>query len=70
MTDQILYGVTLDGTLLELCRWLTDGAEYDAQGWLEEYGSLLGSDIGVRLPDGNWVGLGKFCILRGAEAGV
>ena len=66
MTDQVLFGVTREGTIIELCRWLRDTSNYDADGWLDNFGDRIGSGK-ARLPTGAWIDLSAFCILRGGE---
>ena len=61
--EQAIEGILENGTLVELARWECDHNEYDADGWLDKFGDRVGSGT-ARLPDGGWVDLSHFCLLR------
>lgn len=61
--DQAIEGVLDSGVSLELARWSSEGNEYDADGWLDQFGDRVGSGT-ARLPGNIWVDLSRFCLLR------
>lgn len=46
------------------CEWPALGAEYDAPGWMEEFGSKIGTGT-APLPDGSgWIDLAQFATVK------
>lgn len=62
MMEQI-EGVTKEGICLKLAEWDAAEADYDASGWLEQYGHLVGNGV-VQFPMAQWVDLSQFAIVR------
>lgn len=62
MTDAI-EGVLENGTCIRIAEWDCGENDYDADGWLDKYGDAVGSGT-AKLPDGSWVDLTRFCLLR------
>lgn len=40
---ETLYFITAHGVCGYTATWETDGAEYDAQGWIDKFGDRIGS---------------------------
>ncbi len=62
--DQILeVMIPATGEWIILHTWDCDQAEYDARGWLDNWGSRIGNNT-APLPGGGYVDLTKFCAIR------
>ena len=62
--DQAIDGLLLTtGEWMRLCVWSSEGAEYDAPGWMSEFGERIGSGTAT-LPDGGWIDLTSFAAIR------
>lgn len=56
---ETLYFITQHGVCGRTEEWETDGAEYDAMGWLNKFGDRIGSGS-APLPSGGFIDLSQF----------
>ena len=56
---ETLYFITAHGVCGYTATWETDGAKYDAQGWIDKFGDRIGSGS-APIPCGGFIDLSQF----------
>jgi len=60
MANEVLRFITDHGVCGFTCEWDSENAKYDSLGWLDAYGTRIGSGS-APLPDGSgWIDLSRF----------
>ena len=58
---------TENGVLAYSHEWAAEESEYDAFGWVEEYGRKVGRGV-VPLPTKGWIDLRQFAVVHGRKS--
>lgn len=61
-----IVGITAQGVELTLSEWNAETARFHADAWMKHFGDRIGNGTAV-MPDGSWVDLSQFAILRVEE---
>ena len=67
--DQVIDIMLPDGEWVTVAGWVADDSEYDAAGWLAEFGQrYIGSREPVEFPDGSFAILENAIAIRARSA--